>query len=158
MTIDYGTVFAALPTSISSAVTDALPVVVPVFGALVGLSILIARRLGDTRIRRNSKTWDIIIVFMLWLQLALGLGTVVLSARHMDGLMFEQLTDYVKGVVTFRPNIAALLDGVPLVYQTHIALGFTIFLVSPFTRMVHIWSGIASLGYLIRPYQLVRKR
>jgi nitrate reductase gamma subunit len=126
--------------------------------AIVGLSILIARRLGDTRIRRNSKTWDIIIVFMLWLQLALGLGTVVLSSHHMDGLMFEQLTDYVKGVVTFRPGIAGLLDGVPFVYQMHIALGFTIFLVSPFTRMVHIWSGIASIAYLFRPYQLVRKR
>jgi len=126
--------------------------------AIVGLTILIARRLGDTRIRVNSKTSDIVIVFMLWAQLALGLATVVLSAQHMDGLMFEQLTDYVKGVVTFRPNIAGLLDGVPLVYQTHIALGFTIFLVSPFTRMVHIWSGIASVFYLIRPYQLVRKR
>ncbi|WP_233871907.1 respiratory nitrate reductase subunit gamma [Paraburkholderia adhaesiva] len=126
--------------------------------AIVGLTILIARRLGDTRIRRNSRTWDIIIVFMLWLQLALGLGTVALSAHHMDGVMFEQLTDYVKGVVTFRPNIAGLLDGVPFVYQMHIALGFTIFLVSPFTRMVHIWSGIASIAYLFRPYQLVRKR
>ena len=52
----------------------------------------------------------------------------------------------------------SVLDGVPLVYQTHIALGFTIFLVSPFTRMVHIWSGIASVAYLLRPYQLVRKR
>ncbi|WP_343670857.1 respiratory nitrate reductase subunit gamma [Paraburkholderia heleia] len=126
--------------------------------AIVGLTILIVRRLGDTRIRVNSKASDILIVFMLWAQLALGLATVVLSARHLDGVMFEQLTDYVKGVVTFRPNITGLLDGVPLVYQTHIALGFTIFLVSPFTRMVHIWSGIASVFYLIRPYQLVRRR
>jgi len=126
--------------------------------AIVGLTILIARRLGDARVRHNSKTSDIVIVFMLWFQLALGLATVVLSARHMDGIMFEQLTDYVKGVVTFQPNVASLLTGVPLVYQTHIALGFTIFLVSPFTRMVHIWSGIASVAYLIRPYQLVRKR
>jgi len=61
-------------------------------------------------------------------------------------------------VVTFRPGIARLLDGVPLTYQLHILLGFTIFLVTPFTRMVHIWSGFASLAYLIRPYQLVRKR
>ncbi|MGH7070503.1 MAG: respiratory nitrate reductase subunit gamma [Acetobacteraceae bacterium] len=35
-------------------------------------------------------------------------------------------------------------------------LGFTIFLISPFTRLVHIWSGVASLAYLVRPYQLVR--
>lgn len=61
-------------------------------------------------------------------------------------------------MVTFRPNVANLLVGVPLTYRLHIALGFTIFLVAPFTRMVHIWSGMASVAYLIRPYQLVRKR
>ncbi|MEK6421351.1 MAG: respiratory nitrate reductase subunit gamma [Burkholderia gladioli] len=126
--------------------------------SIVGLTLLIARRLGDRRIRRHSRRSDILIVLMLWVQLALGLGTVVLSTRHMDGAMFEQLTDYVKGIVTFRPGVAALLAGVPLTYRLHILLGFTIFLVSPFTRMVHVWSGVASLAYLIRPYQLVRKR
>jgi nitrate reductase gamma subunit len=126
--------------------------------AIIGLTILIHRRLADVRIRHNSRMSDIVIVLMLWVQLALGLGTVALSMRHMDGAMFEVLTDYVKGVVTFQPNIANLLVGVPLTYQLHIALGFTIFLVAPFTRMVHIWSGIASIAYLIRPYQLVRKR
>lgn len=123
--------------------------------AIIGLTILIARRLGEPRIRRNSATSDIVIVLMLWVQLALGLATVVLSTRHMDGVMFEQLTDYVKGVVTFRPTSLA---GVPWVYRLHILLGFTIFLISPFTRMVHIWSGIASVFYLVRPYQLVRRR
>ena len=126
--------------------------------AIVGLTILIHRRLFDTRVRRNSRVSDIVIVLMLWVQLALGLGTVWLSLHHMDGVLFEQLTDYVKGVVTFRPGIAQLLVGVPLTYRLHIALGFTIFLVSPFTRMVHIWSGIASVAYLIRPYQIVRRR
>lgn len=126
--------------------------------AIIGLTILIYRRLSDVRIRRNSRVSDIVIVLILWVQLALGLGTVLLSMRHMDGAMFEQLTGYVKGVVTFQPNIASLLVGVPLTYQLHIALGFTIFLITPFTRMVHIWSGFASVAYLIRPYQLVRKR
>ena len=46
--------------------------------------------------------------------------------------------------------------GVPLVYRLHILLGFTIFLISPFTRMVHIWSGAGALAYLFRPYQIVR--
>lgn len=93
--------------------------------SIIGLTMLIHRRLSDTRVRRNSRTWDIVIVLMLWVQLALGLGTVVLSMRHMDGALFEVLTDYVKGVVTFRPGIARLLDGVPLTYQLHILLGFT---------------------------------
>jgi nitrate reductase gamma subunit len=124
--------------------------------AIIGLTILIARRLGDPRIRLNSRKWDIAVVLMLWLQLALGLLTVPLSAFHMDGALFETLTTYVKGVVTFNGGTAALMAGVPLVYKLHILLGFTIFLISPFTRMIHIWSGAGALAYLFRPYQIVR--
>jgi nitrate reductase gamma subunit len=126
--------------------------------AIVGLSILLHRRLADPRIRRNSRKWDIAVVIMLWLQLALGLATVPLSAAHMDGAMFQLMTAYVKGIVTFQGGVADLLVGTPWVYRLHIFLGFTIFLVSPFTRMVHIWSGVGVLAYLIRPYQLVRSR
>lgn len=124
--------------------------------AIIGLTILLARRLGDPRIRLNSRKWDIAVALMLWLQLALGLLTVPLSAFHMDGVLFETLTSYVKGIVTFDASVAATMIDVPLTYKLHILLGFTLFLVSPFTRMIHIWSGIGSLAYLFRPYQIVR--
>jgi nitrate reductase gamma subunit len=124
--------------------------------AIIGLSILLHRRLADPRIRLNSRKWDIAITVMLWLQLALGLLTVPLSAYHMDGELFETLTSYVKGIVTFDGGVADLMVGVPLTYKLHILLGFTLFLVSPFTRMIHIWSGVGTLAYLIRPYQIVR--
>src|SRR5699024_10963896 len=126
--------------------------------AIIGMSILIHRRLGEPRIRRNSRKWDIAIVIMLWLQLALGLATVPLSAQHMGSGEFERIVLYVQSIVYFQADPAALLEGLSWVYKTHILLGFTIFLVSPFTRMVHIWSGVGSLIYLFRPYQLVRKR
>ena len=124
--------------------------------AIVGLTMLIARRLGDPRIRLNSRKWDIAVVLMLWLQLALGLLTVPLSAFHMDGVLFVTLTSYVKGVVTFNGGAAALMADVPLPYKLHVLLGFTIFLISPFTRMIHIWSGGGALAYFVRPYQIVR--
>ncbi len=126
--------------------------------AIVGMSILIHRRLGDPRIRNNSRKWDIAVVLLLWLQLALGLLTVPFSAMHMSGSMFEVLVTYVKGIVTFQGGVAALLLGTPIIYRVHIFVGFTIFLISPFTRMIHIWSGVGSLAYLFRPYQLVRTR
>jgi nitrate reductase gamma subunit len=126
--------------------------------AISGLSILMHRRFADPRIRRNSRKWDLVVISMLWLQLALGLITVPLSAQHMDGAMFEVMTSYVKGVVTFQGGVADLLIGTPWVYRLHIFLGFTIFLVSPFTRMIHIWSGVGALAYVVRPYQLVRTR
>jgi nitrate reductase gamma subunit len=124
--------------------------------AIVGLSILVHRRLSDPRIRLNSRKWDVAVLAMLWLQLALGLLTVPLSAFHMDGALFLTLTDYVKGIVMLDGGAAALLIGVPLVYKLHILLGFSIFLISPFTRMIHIWSGVGALAYLFRPYQIVR--
>jgi nitrate reductase gamma subunit len=124
--------------------------------AIIGLTLLIHRRLADPRIRLNSRKWDIAVVVMLWLQLALGLLTVPISAAHMDGALFETLTRYVKGVVTLDGGAAALMAGVPLVYKLHVLLGFTIFLISPFTRMIHIWSGAGALAYLFRPYQIVR--
>jgi nitrate reductase gamma subunit len=124
--------------------------------AIIGLTILLHRRLGDARIRLNSRKWDIAVAMMLWLQLALGLLTVPLSAFHMNGTLFETLTSYVKGIVTLNGNAASLMTDVPLVYKLHVLLGFTIFLISPFTRMIHIWSGAGALAYLFRPYQIVR--
>jgi nitrate reductase gamma subunit len=126
--------------------------------ALVGLTILIHRRLSDPRIHATSRWWDIAIVFILWIQLALGLWTVYVAKDHLDGALFERLVAYVQGIVQFRAGNEALLRGVPWVYQVHIALGLTIFLIFPFTRMVHIWSGFGSVYYLFRPPQIVRTR
>lgn len=126
--------------------------------AITGMTVLIHRRLYYRRIRDNSRKWDITIVFMLWFQLALGLTTVWYSAHNLSGAEFERIVLYVQGVVYFHSDIAQIVQGIPWAYQVHILLGFTIFLVSPFTRMVHIWSGLGSLAYLVRPYQLVRKR
>ncbi len=72
--------------------------------------------------------------------------------------MMERLAGWAQRIVTFRPGAADLLVGVPIVFKTHIVLGLTIFLVFPFTRLVHIWSGFAAVAYLFRPYQLVRTR
>lgn len=124
--------------------------------ALIGLSILLYRRLADPRVRRNSRKWDITVVLFLWVQLALGITTIYFSAQHMDGAEFMRMVRYVKGIVSFRLDAPELLVGVPVVYRIHIIIGFTIFLISPFTRMVHIWSGVGALAYLFRPYQIVR--
>jgi len=126
--------------------------------ALVGLTILIHRRLVEPRIHAVTRTSDIAIVVILWIQLALGMWTVYAATDHLDGAMFMRLVAYVQGIVIFRGGNADLLIGVPWVYRAHIALGLTIFLIFPFTRMVHIWSGFATVYYLFRPAQIVRTR
>lgn len=49
--IDYATAFGSLGSTVSSALGDALPVVVPIFGALVGLSVFVGV-LGKFGLRR----------------------------------------------------------------------------------------------------------
>ena len=126
--------------------------------AFIGVSLLLHRRLTDARIRATSKTSDILLLWLLWVQLALGLATLPLSAQHLDGSVMMQLAGWAQAIVTFQGNAVGLLAGVSWVFKLHMALGMTVFLIFPFTRLVHVWSGFGTLAYIARPYQLVRAR
>lgn len=130
------------------------------FGVLgfIGISLLLHRRLTDPRIRVNSKTSDIVLLWLLWLQLALGLATIPLSAQHLDGSMMMNLAGWAQAIVTFQAGAPALLAEAGFVFKMHMFLGMSIFLIFPFTRLVHVWSGFGSVAYLVRPYQVVRSR
>jgi nitrate reductase gamma subunit len=123
-----------------------------------GVTILLHRRLSDERIRVNSRTSDITLLVLLWLQLALGLATIPLSAQHLDGSMMVLLAEWAQRIVTFRGGAVELLDGASWVFKAHMFLGMSIFLIFPFTRLVHVWSGFATVAYVFRPYQVVRSR
>lgn len=124
----------------------------------IGLTLLLHRRLTEPRIRATSKTSDIVIAVLLWVQLLLGLATIPLSAQHLDGSMMLLLAEWAQRIVTFRAGAPELLADAGWVFKTHMFLGMTIFLVFPFTRLVHVWSGFASVLYVFRPYQVVRAR
>jgi nitrate reductase gamma subunit len=124
----------------------------------IGVTILLHRRLTEPRIRINSKTSDIVLLVLLWLQLALGLATVPLSGQHLDGSMMMKLAGWAQAIVTFQPGAVDLLVDAGFIFKAHMFLGMTIFFIFPFTRLVHVWSGFASVTYLMRPYQVVRSR
>jgi nitrate reductase gamma subunit len=126
--------------------------------AFIGITLLLHRRLTEPRIRATSKTSDIVILLLLWLQLLLGLATIPLSAQHLDGSMMIRLAEWGQRIVTFRGGAVELLEGAGWVFKTHLFLGMTIFLVFPFTRLVHVWSGFAATTYAVRAWQLVRPR
>ncbi len=131
-----------------------------IFGLLgfIGVTLLLHRRLTEPRIRATSKGSDILILVLLWLQLALGLATIPLSAQHLDGSMMVRLAGWAQHIVTFRGGAVELLEGAGWIFKTHLLLGMTIFLIFPFTRLVHIWSGFAATTYAVRAWQLVRPR
>lgn len=129
--------------------------------ALVGGIILIHRRLVDPRIRATSSTMDIAILSLLLVQLALGLLTIFVSLQHLDGEEMVRFMNWAQGIFTFDPNAAAYTVGSSILFQLHIFIGLTIFLLFPFSRLVHILSGlVVPFRYLLgrTGYQIVRTR
>ena len=124
----------------------------------IGLTLLLHRRIFDPRVRLTSHRTDLAILIILRLQLTLGIVTLPFSWAHRaDAGTMIVLADYLQGIATFRPH-AEMLRGIAWPYLTHMLLGMTIFLLFPFSRLVHVWSGFASVAYLFRPYQVVRAR
>lgn len=127
------------------------------FFCLIGLLMLIHRRLSDPRIRANSSFADIAVLFLLLAQLCLGLLTITVSARHLDGHEMLKFMEWAQHIVTFRGGAVEFVRDVHILFKLHLTLGMFIFLVFPFTRLVHIWS--APVFYLFRrQYQIVRRR
>ncbi len=128
--------------------------------ALIGALLLITRRLLDPRVAANSSFADTAIIIILAIQLTLGLATVPISLANMDGHEMVNLMNWANGIFTFDPNAASYVADAPIIFKTHIVLGLIIFILFPFTRLVHLVSGIAVFfRYILRPgYQIVRSR
>lgn len=123
---------------------------------LVGISILLVRRFTNPRISATGTRGDKIILVLLAAQLLLGLSTIFVSAGHLDGVEMMALAQWAQHIATFRWGAADFVLGVSWVYKAHIILGLTLFLVAPFSRLVHVWS--IPVSYIWRPYQVVRRR
>jgi nitrate reductase gamma subunit len=121
---------------------------------LIGIALLTHRRLLDARIRATSSFGDIAILLILLAQLLLGLATIPVSMGHLDGHEMVKFMSWAQGILLLRADAWTLADAHPI-FKAHLFLGMTIFLVFPFTRLVHVWS--APVWYLgRRGYQVVR--
>jgi len=125
--------------------------------ALVGGLMLFHRRMTDPRIRKTSSFADIGILALLLAQLVLGIGTIFVSLEHLDGYEMTKFMAWAQGIFTFQSDAASHIADVAWIFKLHLVLGLTIFLVFPFTRLVHMLS--APVRYFLRPgYQIVRSR
>ncbi len=127
--------------------------------ALVGGTMLLMRRIGDPRIAKNSSFADTGILVLLLLQLVLGLSTIIVSMQHLDGEEMLKLMSWAQGIFYFDGNAASYIQDVSIVFKLHIFLGLTIFLLFPFTRLVHMLSvPVRYVTPLRKGYQIVRSR
>jgi nitrate reductase gamma subunit len=131
-----------------------------IFGGmcLIGGVILWLRRMFNARVSAASRRSDKLILTWLLITLLIGLSTIPVSIGHAThdnpGVMIA-LAEWVQSIIYLHPD-PSLLNGVDTIFKVHLFFGMTVFLVFPFTRMVHVWS--APFGYIGRPYQIVRSK
>ncbi len=131
-----------------------------VFGGmcLLGGAMLWMRRVSNHRIRVTGRKNDMFVISWLMITLVLGLLTVPFSighANHGDPSVMLALAAWVKSILTLNPQ-PELMASVDPIFRAHIFFGMTVFLIFPFTRLVHILT--APLMYLGRAYQIVRTK
>jgi len=119
--------------------------------ALLGLVLLITRRLGNKRILIVSNKMDMVVYTVLLTQIVTGLG-VAFFARWGSSWFAAVLTPYLRSIFALNPDIAAV-SAMPWLVQTHIISAFFIIAIIPFTRFMHFL--VAPIDYLWRGYQLV---
>ncbi|MDE0308890.1 MAG: respiratory nitrate reductase subunit gamma [Acidiferrobacterales bacterium] len=125
--------------------------------AVVGATLLLMRRLFDPRIRATSSFSDTSILILLYVQLLLGLATILVSVQHLDGEEMVRFMEWSQAIFTFRSGAADHIAHVHWIFKLHLFIGLTIFLLFPFTRLVHMLS--APVRYLWRPgYQITRSK
>ncbi len=125
---------------------------------LIGGTMLMKRRLTNPRVRAVSRTSDIFILGLLLVTLVFGLLTTLVSAGHAakgDAEVMMTLAAWAKSIVLLSPQ-PELVASVELVFAIHLFFGMTIFVVFPFTRLVHVWS--FPFTYATRAYQIVRSK
>jgi nitrate reductase gamma subunit len=123
-----------------------------------GVAILLHRRLTEPRIRATSKPMDIFIMLWILATLLLGLVSILSSLQHTEGGVMLALGAWAQHIVTFRGGAAEFIVAVPSIYKLHLLFGMTLFVLFPFSRLVHVWSGFAATTYATRAWQIVRPR
>ena len=122
----------------------------------IGATMLIYRRITDSRIYETSKRTDLFIILFIYVQLIIGIAGIPVSIMNIEGTYMLVMAEWSRSILLFQPGAAALLENVPWIYKIHLIFGMTLFLITPFTRLVHIFS--APIWMLGRPgWQIVRR-
>lgn len=143
---------------ISTATKKTIAIVMgSVFGtaAVAGITILLVRRLKDQRIRINSSPADILLIVLLLIEMGLGLASIFISAGS-SVENYAALGIWAQKVITFQPDAGAVIIGHSFIYKLHIVIGLFIFMIFPYTKLMHMF--VLPIAYFFRSgYQMVRR-
>jgi nitrate reductase gamma subunit len=121
---------------------------------IVGVVILASRRLFVPRVRATTSPVDWVALILLGIMVVLGVATTAINAP-LGHEYRETISIWFRGLFTASPDMAVAQQA-PIIFQVHAIAAWLLFLVWPFTRLVHAWS--YPLWYLWRPYIVYRRR
>jgi len=119
--------------------------------ALLGLALLVKRRLTTKTLLVVSNKMDMLVYTVLFIQIVSGLG-VAFFVRWGSSWFSSVLTPYLRSIFSFNPDINAVAD-MPVLVQLHIISAFFILAIIPFSRFMHFL--VAPIDYIWRRYQVV---
>ena len=124
---------------------------------LVGISLLIYRRRTTAMVfaqtTKNDKTMYVFLVATLLAGSAATLSSAgVIGTEHNYR---ETVGPWVRSILMLNPH-GELMMASPMAFRVHAVIGMSLFILWPFTRLVHSLS--APVGYLFRPSIVYRTR
>lgn len=126
------------------------------FCTLVGIAILLYRRRTKGPVFMATTRNDKMMYLVLVATICAGLWTTVAANSLHQGYNYrETIGPWFRGLFILQPEIH-LIASAPLTYQVHALIGIVLFILWPFTRLVHAFS--APVKYLFRPYIVYRSR
>lgn len=141
--------------------TETKRMIALIFGTLfgtvsfVGMLILLNRRLTNHRVRYTSSFHDYFIIILLVAEALLGLLSVANTASGTVA-EYSSLGKWALKIITFQPDAGAVIAGHSVLYKIHITIGLIIFMIFPYTKLMHIL--VYPFAYFFRSgYLLVRK-
>lgn len=123
--------------------------------AFIGIFLLSYRRISVQRIKATSSPSDWVSLFFVLLAIATGL---IATAFNVDAQGFDYRTTiapWLRGLFIFHVQ-PELMETVPIWFKIHIYCTFALYVVWPFTRLVHAFS--FPVRYLRRSYVIYKKR
>jgi nitrate reductase gamma subunit len=127
------------------------------FITLLGIFVLIIRRIVNVKARTVTSVMDWILLVDLLLQVAAGFS-IALFYRWGTLWYGYTATPWLASLVTLSPRID-FVTTLPWIIKFHMANAFVLIALFPFTRLVHIFT--IPFSYLWRSYQVTiwnRKR
>ncbi|GEE04062.1 nitrate reductase subunit gamma [Gordonia spumicola] len=132
--------------------------VIAAVAAVVGVAILIYRRRTVGPVFMATTRNDKLMYAVLVAALVAGTYITVVGMidPHGDGVNYrETVSPWFRSIFYFQPDVAAM-EAAPVRFHLHVVIGMVMFMLVPFTRLVHIFT--APLHYLFRPYIVYRSK